>query len=53
MPRIRTAAGDLVIGESPARAKTTERTLGRGSHVTASYGHARHANDRTVRHVSG
>jgi len=41
MPRKRTAAGDLVIVESPAKAKTIERYLGPGYHVTASYGHVR------------
>ncbi|HUF06002.1 MAG TPA: type I DNA topoisomerase [Candidatus Binatia bacterium] len=37
----KTAAGDLVIVESPAKAKTIERYLGPGYHVTASYGHVR------------
>src|SRR3970040_3194143 len=33
--------GDLVIVESPAKAKTIERYLGPGYTVTASYGHVR------------
>ncbi|MGI8657961.1 MAG: type I DNA topoisomerase [Candidatus Limnocylindria bacterium] len=41
MPRKKSAAGDLVIVESPAKAKTIERYLGPGYHVTASYGHVR------------
>jgi len=41
MKRTKTAAGDLVIVESPAKAKTIERYLGPGYHVTASYGHVR------------
>ncbi len=39
-PRKR-AAGDLVIVESPAKAKTIERYLGPGYTVLASYGHVR------------
>ncbi|HEX9609801.1 MAG TPA: toprim domain-containing protein, partial [Candidatus Limnocylindria bacterium] len=39
MPRKKSAAGDLVIVESPAKAKTIERYLGPGYHVVASYGH--------------
>ena len=35
------AAGDLVIVESPAKAKTIERYLGQGYTVLASYGHVR------------
>jgi len=41
MPRKKSAAGDLVIVESPAKAKTIERYLGPGYHVVASYGHIR------------
>ncbi|MEO6578421.1 MAG: type I DNA topoisomerase, partial [Candidatus Limnocylindria bacterium] len=41
MPRKKSAAGDLVIVESPAKAKTIERYLGPGYHVTASFGHVR------------
>ncbi|MGZ8481256.1 MAG: DNA topoisomerase, partial [Candidatus Limnocylindria bacterium] len=41
MPRKKSAAGDLVIVESPAKAKTIERYLGPGYHVMASYGHVR------------
>jgi DNA topoisomerase-1 len=44
MPRRTTAGGDLgnlVIVESPAKAKTIERYLGPGYRVLASYGHVR------------
>ncbi len=44
MPRRKTAGGDhdnLVIVESPAKAKTIERYLGSGYRVVASYGHVR------------
>ena len=44
MPRPRSAGGDrddLVIVESPAKAKTIERYLGPGYRVLASYGHVR------------
>ncbi len=37
----RATGGDLVIVESPAKAKTIERYLGDGYHVLASYGHVR------------
>ena len=41
MPPRKRAAGDLVIVESPAKAKTIERYLGQGYTVLASYGHVR------------
>jgi len=41
MARPRTTGGDLVIVESPAKAKTIERYLGDGYRVLASYGHVR------------
>ena len=41
MPRKRTAAGDLVIGESPAEAKIIERYPGPGTHVAAGHGRVR------------
>jgi DNA topoisomerase I len=41
MPPSKRAAGDLVIVESPAKAKTIERYLGQGYTVLASYGHVR------------
>jgi len=41
MPRKRTAAGDLVIVESPAKATTVERYPGPGHHVTAGHGRVR------------
>jgi DNA topoisomerase I len=48
MPRKQSAAGDLVIVESPAKAKTIERYLGPGYHVTASYGHVRDLPQRSL-----
>jgi DNA topoisomerase-1 len=39
--RKRTPRGDVVIVESPAKAKTIERYLGPGFRVLASYGHVR------------
>jgi DNA topoisomerase-1 len=41
MPPKKRASGDLVIVESPAKAKTIERYLGHGYTVLASYGHVR------------
>jgi hypothetical protein len=35
MSRTKSAAGDLVIAESPARAKTIERSSGPGRHAAA------------------
>ncbi|MDH4335205.1 MAG: type I DNA topoisomerase [Chloroflexota bacterium] len=40
--------GDLVIVESPAKAKTIERYLGPGYTVTASYGHVRDLPQRSL-----
>jgi DNA topoisomerase-1 len=42
------AAGDLVIVESPAKAKTIERYLGPGYSVVASYGHVRDLPQRSL-----
>ena len=41
MPPKKRSSGDLVIVESPAKAKTIERYLGPGHTVLASYGHVR------------
>ena len=41
MPPKKRSSGNLVIVESPAKAKTIERYLGPGYTVTASYGHVR------------
>jgi len=41
MPPKKRTSGDLVIVESPAKAKTIERYLGPGYTVVASYGHVR------------
>jgi len=49
---IHTAAGDVVIVESPATATTIERSLGPGVHVTAGCWHVaalRQLNDRMLR----
>ncbi len=50
MPRKQNSAsgGDLVIVESPAKAKTIERYLGSGYHVVASYGHVRDLPPRSL-----
>ena len=40
--------GDVVIVESPAKAKTIERYLGQGFTVLASYGHVRDLPQRTL-----
>jgi DNA topoisomerase-1 len=48
MPPKKRAAGDLVIVESPAKAKTIERYLGPGYTVTASYGHVRDLPQRSL-----
>ncbi len=42
------AAGDVVIVESPAKAKTIERYLGPGYTVLASYGHVRDLPPRSL-----
>ena len=48
MPPKKRAAGDLVIVESPAKAKTIERYLGPGFTVLASYGHVRDLPQRSL-----
>ena len=48
MPRKTASAGDLVIVESPAKAKTIERYLGQGYTVLASYGHVRDLPQRSL-----
>jgi DNA topoisomerase-1 len=48
MPPKKRAAGDLVIVESPAKAKTIERYLGPGYSVQASYGHVRDLPQRSL-----
>jgi DNA topoisomerase-1 len=48
MPPKKRTAGDLVIVESPAKAKTIERYLGPGYTVTASYGHVRDLPQRSL-----
>ncbi len=48
MPPKKRAAGDLVIVESPAKAKTIERYLGQGYTVLASYGHVRDLPKRSL-----
>jgi DNA topoisomerase-1 len=48
MPPKKRAAGDLVIVESPAKAKTIERYLGPGYSVQASYGHVRDLPERSL-----
>ncbi|HET8587176.1 MAG TPA: type I DNA topoisomerase, partial [Candidatus Limnocylindria bacterium] len=48
MPGKKTASGDLVIVESPAKAKTIERYLGDGHRVMASVGHVRDLPKRSL-----
>jgi DNA topoisomerase I len=48
MPPKKRAAGDVVIVESPAKAKTIERYLGPGYTVLASYGHVRDLPQRSL-----
>jgi DNA topoisomerase-1 len=48
MPPKKRTAGDLVIVESPAKAKTIERYLGPGYTVLASYGHVRDLPPRSL-----
>ena len=48
MPPKKRSSGDLVIVESPAKAKTIERYLGPGYTVTASYGHVRDLPQRSL-----
>jgi len=48
MPGKKTASGDLVIVESPAKAKTIEHYLGAGHRVMASVGHVRDLPKRSL-----
>ena len=48
MPRTKHAGGNLVIVESPAKARTIERYLGAGYRVLASYGHVRDLPKRSL-----
>ena len=48
MPPKKRSSGNLVIVESPAKAKTIERYLGPGYTVTASYGHVRDLPQRSL-----
>jgi DNA topoisomerase I len=48
VPGKKRSAGDLVIVESPAKAKTIERYLGPGYTVQASYGHVRDLPPRSL-----
>jgi DNA topoisomerase I len=48
MPPKKRSKGDLVIVESPAKAKTIERYLGPGYTVLASYGHVRDLPQRSL-----
>jgi DNA topoisomerase-1 len=48
MPGKKSTSGDLVIVESPAKAKTIERYLGEGHRVMASVGHVRDLPKRSL-----